>query len=454
MARPVVSWPPLDRSTKLGRVLERWRWLVPGMGVKRYAALIAFGLAVLLVGFFQFGRVGPWRAFFTDVIEQVGELIPGRWPMWMTGALLFSFGVGLVWTGIVGLNRSILRAIGAQPLETLDTIYNRRTLSRGPRIVAIGGGTGLSNLLSGLKRYSSNLTAIVAVTDDGGSSGRLRAALGMPAPGDLTDCYAALSESPLLSSLLTHRFARGEGLEGHTFGNLLLATLSEERGDFAEATLAVNTILQVRGQVIPATSAAAVLVAELEDGSRLIGESNLHDRPGGSHIRRLHLDPPALPAMPQAIRAIQEAELIVVGPGSLYSSVIPPLLVPEVGAAIRASAAKLVYIVNIMTEAGETDGMSALDHARSLEAHLGRAPDVVLVNTAPISAETLERYGAEKAEPAAVDLAAFQSAGIRTHGAMLTQAGGGQHDPDELSASIVRLFLARRGSQDASDLKS
>ena len=454
MARRALVLPVLDRSTKLGRVLERWRWLVPGMGVKRYAALIAVGLASLMIGFFHFGRVGPWRAFFAEVTESVGSLIPGRWPSWITGALLLVVGVGVVWTGIVGLNRSILRAIGAQPLETLDTIYSRRNLSRGVRIVAIGGGTGLSNLLSGLKRYSSNLTAIVAVTDDGGSSGRLRAALGMPAPGDLTDCYAALSESPLLASLLTHRFVRGEGLEGHTFGNLLLATLSEERGDFAEATLAVNTILQVRGQVIPATSAAAVLVAELEDGTCVVGESNLRDRASRSRIQHLKLDPPALPAMPQALGAIRDAELIVVGPGSLYSSVIPPLLVPEVGAAICASSAKLVYVVNIMTEAGETDGMSALDHVKALVSHLGRRPDVVLVNTAPISNATLERYRAEDAEPATVDAAAFRAAGIQLQGAHLTDSGGGQHEPEALSEALVQLFAGRRALETPSSLRA
>lgn len=453
MARRALAWPTLDRRTKLGRALERWRWLVPGMGVKRYAALIAFGLAALMVGFFHFARVGPWRDFFGEVVEGVGTIIPGRWPAWTTGALMLVVGVGVVWTGIVGLNRSILRAIGAQPLETLDTIYSRRHLSRGLRIVAIGGGTGLSNLLSGLKRYSLNLTALVAVTDDGGSSGRLRQALGMPAPGDLTDCYAALSESPLLARLLTHRFARGEGLEGHSFGNLLLATLSEERGDFAEATLAVNTILQVRGQVIPATSAAAVLVAELEDGTRVIGESALRERPSRSRITRLKLDPPALPAMPQAIQAIRDAELIVVGPGSLYSSVIPPLLVPEVGAAIRASSARFVYVVNIMTEAGETDEMSALDHVRALQVHLGRAPDVVLVNTAPISDETLERYRAEGAQPALVDQFAFRTAGIQLHGEILTRQGGGQHDPDALSAALVQLFAGRRGLEVLSNLR-
>jgi uncharacterized cofD-like protein len=454
MARPIISWSAPDRSTRLGRMLERWRWFVPGMGVKRYALLIAFGLTILLIGFFQFARIGPWRAFFSEVIGQIGALIPGRWPLWMTGALLFAFGVMVVGAGIGGLNRSILRAIGAQPLETLDMIYARRALSRGQRIVAIGGGTGLSNLLSGLKRYSSNLTAIVAVTDDGGSTGRLRAALGMPAPGDLTDCYAALSDSPLLSSLLTHRFTRGEGLEGHTFGNLLLATLSEERGDFAEATLAVNAILQVRGQVIPATSAAAVLVAELEDGTRVIGESKLRDRPEGVRIERLRLEPAALPAMPQAIDAIRNAELVVIGPGSLYSSVIPPLLVPEVGAAIRATPAKIIYIVNIMTEAGETDGMSALDHVRALQAHLGRVPDIVLVNTAPISQEMLERYRAERAEPSRVEPAAFRAAGIRAHGAILTRSGGGQHDPDELSAALVRLFPTRRRLEISDDSRA
>jgi uncharacterized cofD-like protein len=438
-----LSLPELDRRSRLGRALERWRWFVPGMGVKRYAFVIAIGLSLLMMGFFQFARVGPWRTFFTSMVIEVGRWIPGQWPTWVTGALVFVVGVALVWLGIVGLNRSILRAVGAEPLETLDAVYARRKLSRGPRIVAIGGGTGLSNLLSGLKRYSSNLTAIVAVTDDGGSSGRLRDALGMPAPGDMTDCFAALSDTPVLAELLTHRFRRGEGIEGHTFGNLLIATLSEDRGDFTEAALAVNEILKVRGQVVPATNMHTVLVAELMNGQSVRGESSVRQRPNSLSIRRMHLEPENPPAPSAALEAIRHAELIVIGPGSLYTSVIPPLLVPEVGAAIRSSRARVVYIANIMTEAGETDHMSASQHCRVLESHLGRKPDVALVNSAPISAVTLERYKAEAADPVMVDREALSAAGIRVQARVLTRDGGGQHNPDLLSVAIVELLSGR-----------
>jgi hypothetical protein len=226
--------PVIRRSTR------RWRWFVPGLGVKRYILLLSFGLLILVVGFTQFARMGPANRFFNSIVIMLAEVSRGgRLPLWTLGVGLTTVGAIMVSLGVVGLNRSILRAMGTAPEDTLDRMFVARALHRGPRIVAIGGGTGLSNLLAGLKRYSANLTGIVAVTDDGGSSGRLREMLGMPAPGDLTDCYAALSDSPILANLLTHRFERGAGLEGHTFGNLLLATLSEERG-FAQATLAAN----------------------------------------------------------------------------------------------------------------------------------------------------------------------------------------------------------------------
>ncbi len=433
------------RGSRRKFMLSLWRWLIPGLHVKRYVLLIAVGLTILLLGFVAWARVGPQRNVFINTTARLIELSEstglGRWG-W--AALIAGAGLLTVGVGVVGLNRSLLSALDSTPSETLERIYNLRALGRGPRVVAIGGGTGLSNLLSGLKRFSSNITAIVAVTDDGGSSGRLRNSLGMPAPGDLTDCYAALSDSPVLAKLLLHRFERGDGIEGHTFGNLFIATLSEERGSFRDATLAVNEILNVRGRVLPASLEPAVLVAELEDGATVRGESSLHLESQGRRVAKMRTEPVNPKAAPEAIRAIADAELIVIGPGSLYTSVTPPLLVPELAAAIRGARGTVVYICNVMTEPGESDNLSAVQHLSAISSHLGRKPDVVLLNSAPIAPEVLGRYRGAGSTPVVNDLEAIRASGVQPLELPLIGLGEAQHDPRRLAATLMRLMLARR----------
>jgi uncharacterized cofD-like protein len=272
----------------------------------------------------------------------------------------------------------------------------------------------------------------------------LRKSLDMPAPGDLTDCYAALSDSPDLAKLLLHRFARGEELEGHTFGNLMLATLSEERKDFGSAILALNNILNVRGQVLPATASAATLMTELEDGTVIAGESTLREQAAGRRIKHLRLEPSQPLAMQGTADTILNAEMIVIGPGSLYTSVIPPLLVPDLARAIKHSKATIVYVANIMTEHGETDHLSLFEHCQAVTRHLGRKPDVVLVNSASISSLTLKKYFAEQAEQVKLDLAITREAGIQIYQSRLTQNGEGQHQPRALSAALIRILLEKR----------
>lgn len=435
---------PLPKGARRRHALAQWRWLVPGLRVKRFGFQLALGCLLIIIGFYQYARVGPGRAFYSQVGQTLSNIaIPGL-PSWVLGAMVVGAGVWLAWSAVIRLNRSILAAMASQPGDTLETLFRKRTLGRGPRVVAIGGGTGLSNLLSGLKVFTANLSAIVAVTDDGGSSGRLRRSLGMPAPGDLTDCIAALSDSPALAKLLLHRFQRGDGLSGHTFGNLLLATLADQRGDFAEAILAVNDILNVRGRVFPATATPATLIATIEGGDQVAGESTLRERENRGAIRRMQLDPPDVRAVPGAKEAVSQADLIVLGPGSLYTSVTPPLLIPDLAAAIRVARAPVVYVCNIMTEAGETDGLSALGHVRAVQEHLGRSPDVVLLNNAPISEETLARYRLEGAERLEVDETALMQVGIRVVFAPLTRRGQGQHDPRALAVALVRLLLEGR----------
>jgi uncharacterized cofD-like protein len=420
-----------------------WRWFIPGLRVKRYLVLILVGLITLVLAFVAWARVGPER---NNVINLTARLIEfseniglGRWGLMTIG---FFGGLALGLLGIFGLNRSLLGAVGSSPKETLDMIFKRRGLVRGPRLVAIGGGTGLSNLLNGLKGYTSNITAIVAVTDDGGSSGRLRTGLGMPAPGDLTDCYAALSDNPELKKLLTHRFSRGD-IEGHTFGNLLIATLAEDRANFADATAAVNSILDVRGTVLPASLEPAVLVAHLEDGSQIRGESTLADHRKGRIIKEITLEPPNLTAPKAALEAIEHTELILLGPGSLFTSLTPPLLVPALKVAVQRSQAKLVYIANIMTEPGETDHMSLLEHVQVVVQHLGRTPDVVLTNAGKILPHVLESYQKAHAHPIKQDLDALRMRGIEVIATTLNREGQAQHDAKRL-ARVLMTYAAKR----------
>ena len=414
-----------------------WRWLIPGLRVKRFVVLILLGLITLVLAFVAWARVGPERNNFINwtarLIEYSESLGFGRWGLMGLG---FFGGLLLGAIGILGLNRSLLLAVGSSPRETVDIIFRRRALTRGPRIVAIGGGTGLSNLLTGLKGFTSNITAIVAVTDDGGSSGRLRAGLEMPAPGDLTDCYAALSDSPLLKELLTHRFTRGD-INGHTFGNLLIATLAEHRQDFAEATQAVNQILDVRGTVLPASLEPAVLIALLEDGTTIRGESTLGLERKDRKIDRMMLEPNFLTAPKAAIEAIQNAEVILIGPGSLYTSLVPPLLVPDLKTAIQRSKAKLLYISNIMTEPSETDTMSLLEHLDVVAQHLQRTPDAVLTNNASIHPSILEQYAKVGAKPVKQDLDAVRMRGVQVIQTHLSKGGQAQHNARRLARAIM-----------------
>lgn len=294
------------------------------------------------------------------------------------------------------------------------------------RVVAIGGGTGLSTLLRGLRRHVTmpgetpsregviaDLTAVVTVTDDGGSSGRLRQDFNMLPPGDLRNCMVALSEEEdLLARLFNHRFVSGDSLKGHNFGNLFVAALTEITGDFAQAIQLSSKILATRGRIFPATTANTTLVAYMADGSVVRGETNIT----ASHQRivELKLDPPCPTPLPETLEAIERANLITVGPGSLYTSLITNLLVEGIPAALAKARGLRVYICNLMTQANESLGLTASEHIERIYEHT-RAPifDCALVNTAPFSPETLARYAAEQAEPIAADIERVQALGVR-----------------------------------------
>jgi uncharacterized cofD-like protein len=239
------------------------------------------------------------------------------------------------------------------------------------RIVVIGGGTGLSVLLKGLKKYTSRLTAIVTVTDDGGSSGRLRAEMGVLPPGDIRNCLVALAETEtLMDKVFQHRFQAGNGLQGHTLGNLLLVAMSEIAGGFISAIQEVSKVLAVRGVVLPATLEPVVLAATMENGSTVVGETRIREHEG--KIERISLVPDQCLPVPETLKAIQEADAIILGPGSLYTSIIPNLLVKGVAESLTEAKAPLIYVSNIMTEKGETDGFTAADHLQAIKRHLNQ----------------------------------------------------------------------------------
>lgn len=392
------------------------RWLYPGMRVKRFALLA-------LLGVFLFG-LG-----LAEALPPLGLSAP--WPL-----VLLLLGGALAVIGVLAMNRSMLSAITA-PEEVPERVYVRRRLELGPRIVAFGGGTGLSRVLRGLKEHTANTTAIVAVTDDGGSTGRLRLSYGLPAVGDLVDCLGALSDHPALPQLLTHRFARGE-MAGHTFGNLFLVTLNEAVEDFAEAVREANAILNLRGQVLPATPEAVRLKARFQDGREVVGEVAI--RGHGGRIREVFLEPEAKEVMPEALEALRRAELLVLGPGSLYTSVIPSFLPRPLREALAQAKAPLAYVVNLMTEPGETEGYTAYDHYKAVAYHLGRRPEIVLVHTAPIPQEVLARYAQEGRHPVAFDPRPFALDGVRVVTGDFREEGPlAQHDPGKLVQALLGL---------------
>ncbi|OZU88758.1 hypothetical protein CIL03_10760 [Virgibacillus indicus] len=272
-----------------------------------------------------------------------------------------------------------------------------------PRVVVIGGGTGMPVLLRGLKSLPIHLTALVTVADDGGSTGRLRSELAIPAPGDIRNVIAALSDAePMLVELFQHRFAAGNGLSGHSMGNLLLAAMTSVTGDFYTGIKEISRVLNVRGKIYPISNESMSLHAEMADGSIVSGESNIPL--ANKRIRRVFLSPQPIKPLPNAIRAIKSADLIVVSPGSLYTSILPNLIIPNIDAAIRESKAKVMYVCNVMTQAGETTGYTASDHVKAIMDHIGEGcVDGIVVHNEPIKQALRAVYAEENAEPVIYD---------------------------------------------------
>jgi len=416
------------------RLIRSLRWLFPGMRVKRYLLVAVLGMLLMFLGVAELSWQGAFLKWALGIVKFFAR---SGLPLWVTGTVTILLGLVVFIVGLRAMNRSVLSAI-TDPDEVPEQVWRRRRLEQGPRIVALGGGTGLSNLLAGLKRRTANLTGVVAVTDDGGSTGRLRESFDVPAVGDLTDCLAALSQVERMPDLMQYRFRRGGELSGHTFGNLFLVSLYEFTGDFAEAVRMADRVLALSGSAFPSTPHPARLVAELADGERVEGESRIRETPG--RVRRVWLEPAEVPVMPEVIKAVRLARLIVLGPGSLFTSVITSFLPPALMNAIRESEARLVYIANIMTEVGETDGMSAYDHYRAVAEHLGRRPEVVIVHTAPLPPRALAKYAAGGQYPVSFDEKPFRADGVRVITGDFAHAGEPiRHDSAKLARALLEL---------------
>jgi uncharacterized cofD-like protein len=380
-----------------------FRWLSPGILIKRWLLTIYIGVLMTILGVAIWLKLTPIFWLFQTVDKAI-EFLARVVPHYLSGPIVLGCGLFLVFWGhsrSLGEIIKVLRPDGDQTL--LDMMWQNRRLNRGPKIVAIGGGTGLSTLLRGLKIYSANLTAIVTVADDGGSSGRLRRDFGVLPPGDIRNCIAALAdEEKLLTELFQYRFEAGDGLMGHSFGNLFLTAMSEITGDLERAVVASSKVLAIRGRVLPATLTDVALWAKLADGRLIQGESSIGSSDG--QIVEIGCTPANPPALPAAIAAIQEADYIIMGPGSLYTSVISNLLVPEIAEAIAARNVPRIYVCNIMTQPGETTGYTVADHIESIDRACGQKLfDAVLVQKNPPSAGCLENYAAENSYPVLLD---------------------------------------------------
>jgi uncharacterized cofD-like protein len=387
MADVCRKWSVRRILTDHEEIMQRWfarwprlKWLQPGIGVKRWVLLALAGLTL----------IGAGAAGLAGLIDAplLRRLVAGTRPAFLSPlaqiALFLLAGGVLLAMGAGGLNRSLLAAFRRNTQgEVVDVVYRHRQRRRGPKIVAIGGGHGLNTLLRGLKEYTDHLTAIVTVADDGGSSGRLRRDLGILPPGDFRNCIAALSDDEgLMSQLFQYRFGDDSDLDGHSFGNLYLTAMTAITGSFQSALDESRRVLAVRGRVLPSTVAQVVLSADLTvpaasdsqataEGrwQRIHGESQITATLG--RVQRVYLSPEDAPAYPEAIRAILEADMIAIGPGSLYTSVLPNLLVRDLARAIAAAPAPKVYVCNVATQAGETTGYDVSEHVRALRDHVG-----------------------------------------------------------------------------------
>ncbi|WP_375329542.1 uridine diphosphate-N-acetylglucosamine-binding protein YvcK [Microcystis sp. BLCC-F210] len=433
---------------KTPKRVNRWfKWLSPGLFVKRWLLisltgvfLTSFGLAIWV----KLTPVNRFLEFVSQALETTARLVPNS----VSGPLAVLLGVFLLFWGQSRTVETITEALQPDASEELvDRLRTHRRLHRGPKIVAIGGGTGLSTLLRGLKQYSSNITAIVTVADDGGSSGRLRREMGILPPGDIRNCIAALAdEEKLLTELFQYRFHAGDGLSGHSFGNLFISAMTEITGDLEQAIDASAKVLAIRGKVLPATLTDVSLWAKLADGRIIEGESKITEAMG--QIRQIGCHPVDPVALPAALAAIKEADYIIIGPGSLYTSIIPNLLVPAIRQALAQVTVPRVYVCNIMTQPGETDNYSVADHLRAIEGVCEeRVFDAVLAQRTAPSPQSLQLYAQEHSHPVFLDREEVGKMGYRIVLANVMAedevTAKVRHDPQRLARVLWRWYAKK-----------
>jgi len=432
----------------LSKIFRILRWLLPGLVIKRWMITSGVGLLVSILGLAIWTNFRPLYSLL-EIFFWVMTSLTGIFPVSLLGPFILFIGILLIGIGQNRSMNSIQKALVPEKDTLLvDALRVKSKLRRGPNIVAIGGGTGLSTLLKGLKNYSSNISAIVTVSDDGGSSGVLRKQLGVQPPGDIRNCLAALSnEEPILTRLFQYRFADGSGFEGHSFGNLFLSALTTITGSLEKAVQASSRVLSVQGQVIPATGTDVVLWAELETGEKIFGESLIGK--STKPISRIGCLPENPSALPTALDAIKEADLIVLGPGSLYTSLLPNLLVPEIVEALLKSDAPKIYISNLMTQPGETDGLDVYQHIKSIEKQLSsfgvnsRIFSAILSQIEFEESSLIDYYRSRGAEPVICDKRKLISEGYYVLQAPLYArriTPTLRHDSRRLSRAVMFLY--------------
>jgi len=421
------------------------KWLYPGMRFKRW--LLLFSAGVMLV---SLGLALVFNYKFLDIIEETIFRMVYLWKgsynyafTTLVGIVVVAVGLTLMLVAMRFVIRSLITVLLPDSSERLvDIIYEKRKLDRGPTIAVIGGGHGLSVLLRGIKEATSKVTAVVTVADDGGSSGRLREELGIIPPGDLRNCLVALADTePLMEKLFQYRFKGKSELAGHSFGNLFIAAMTEVTGNVEQALKESSKVLAVKGNVLPASEEHVRLDAIMDDGTIVEGESQIPE--AHKRIHRVRLFPEHVKPVQSAIEALENADVIILGPGSLYTSIMPNLLVDGVAECVRRSKAIKIYICNVMTQPGETDGYTASMHAKAIIDHAGKGViDFMLVNDHPISANIREYYAAKGAYPVEVDEEAINKLGIGFVKAdIINETDVIRHDPDKLCNAVLQLFL-------------
>lgn len=406
-----------------------------GLAILMFGLALSFNMLLLpLVSYFG----GAFQRLVSPFLRS--EDLPVA--RYYAGGALLILGIYICYLGTRNLLREVMRNLNpAHEGKIAGTFWKQQLLSAGPNVVAIGGGTGLSTLLRGIKHKTNRITAIVAVTDDGGSSGRLVEDKKILPPGDIRNCLVALADAEKsMTDLFQHRFEGASGtLSGHSTGNLLIAAMVDLTGDFDRAVVEISKVLAIRGRVIPATLDSVRLRAEMEDGSEIWGETRIVN--SRLRVRRVFLEPEDTKPVDDALKAIAEADVVVIGPGSIYTSVIPPLLVPGIAEALSESNAIKVYVCNVMTQPGESDRFTASDHVHAIEANVGRRIfDFVLINKATPSQFLMQKYLEVGQEFVIPDSDRIRAMGLRPVASnLISETDVVRHDPMRVADSVVRL---------------